>query len=133
MKGQVESVGLVIIVVLVIVIFLFALVFMTKEEVKSSSSLSVKADNLMNALTKVNINGKGIEESVSECCEGSCTSFSKEIEKILKRSLEEEYSFRISKNNQICEEIGNCEIGIASSMYRLRSEGDQFELQAVLC
>jgi|SRR3989344_4470390 len=132
MKGQIESVGLVIIVVLVIIIFLFALVFMTKKEVEGSSSLSVKADNLMNAITKVKIDGRTIEEQASECCE-DCDTFSQEIGSIIEKSIEDEYSFRVSKEGDVCKEIGACDLGIASSVYRLRNQGETYELQVVLC
>ncbi len=133
MKGQIESVGLVIIVVLVIVLFLFALVFMTKKDVEGNSSLSVKADNLMNAVTKLRIDGRSIEEQVSECCEGNCDAFSQNIRDIIEKSIEESYGFKVSKEGDVCKEIEACDLGIASSVYRLRNQEEKYELQVVLC
>ena len=133
MKGQTETIGLVIIVVLVILLFLFAFVFMSKKEVESNAFLSVKADNMINAITKAEINGKRIEEQVSSCCEGSCEEFSREIESILDNSLEEDYILSISKEGNVCESIGVCREGIASSSYRLRSNGENYEISVELC
>jgi|SRR3989344_8163753 len=133
MKGQMESMGLVLIVVLIVFLSLFALVFLNKTEVKPSSALSVKADNLMNAVTKVNIQGKSFQEGVVECCDGNCDAFSAEVKKILDSSLEENYLFSINKGNRICKELGNCREGIASSEYRLKEYGEQYEIRALLC
>lgn len=133
MKGQLESVGLVIIVVLIVILLLFALVFTTKKEVRSESSVSVRADNLINAITKVEINRRDIREGVAECCEGSCDDFRQGILEILDRSLEENYFFSISKGSTVCEEIGSCRLGITSSKYRLRHFGEQYEISVTLC
>ena len=133
MKGQAETIGLVLIVILVIILFLFALVFLTKEKTPSKANVSIKADNLMNALTKVKIEGKTIQEQASICCNTQCSNFSTSVESILKKSVEEKYALTIMKGKNVCAQIGSCSIGIASSKYRLRNEGEDFELFLLLC
>jgi len=134
MKGQTEMVGLLIIVVLIVFIGLFAVVLMSKNtnEDDVTARRSVVADNLMNAITKVRIDDKSIEQSVAECCDGNCETIGK-IDRVISEIVEEDYKVMIFQNENECRSSGNCDFGISSSEYPLRYYGNRYKISIILC
>jgi len=136
-KGQTEIIGLVIIMMLIVFIGLIALKFMSfgnNDDLKDTS-LSIKANNLVNALTKVDIDGVSLKNNAVKCCNEGCNvNFEDEIKNIMNKSLEGDYSLIISEENgQECAKIGICNAGISSSKYFIRDEGDKFSINLLLC
>ena len=70
MKGQIETMGLVIIVVLLIVIGLVVMIFTLRYDSEESNFLTVKANSMMNALDKADLDGGRFREIMGSCCAG---------------------------------------------------------------
>ena len=71
-KGQIEMVGLLVIVVLIVIIALFAFGYMLRKGPSGVNEFnSIKANNLMNALTKTSVcePGEIMEDIMVACCE----------------------------------------------------------------
>lgn len=139
-KAQMEMFGLVIIVVLIVVIALFALRFMFIGRGTSGNKdqvLSIKANNLINALLKVSVNGNDIKQDIGSCCVSNinCASIENKIEEIIENSIEENYEFTALSNDQECFVInkGQCEFGVSSSSYIDNIDGIKHEFSILLC
>ena len=136
-KAQTEIMGLIIIVILIVFIGLIALRFMAFDGDSSlkDTTLSIKANNLINALTKVEIDENSFKENVYDCCTSSCSAtFVTDVENIIQNSLEGEYSLIISREDgSECSQIGSCNAGISSSKYFLRQHGEKFDVRLIIC
>lgn len=138
-KAQLEIFGLLIIVMLIVVIALFALRFMfiTQPSNNQDQVLSIKANNLINALLKVNIDTDIKEENASCCISNiNCNIIEDKISKIIENSIEENYEFKVLSNDQDClniDSITKCEFGISSSSYIDNIEGIKHEFSILLC
>ena len=107
-KGQMETMGLVIVVILLVFIAIFALSFIIKPGQEDEDILKVKASALRSSVLKttlcVNTN---VEKELENClfdvnvCETPCESLGGKIESIIKSSLElnEGYVFSIESLN----------------------------------
>ena len=91
-RGQIETIGLLIVVILIIFMGLFALMFMSKGERKTDESFySVKANNLLNAIQKASVCNEDLESGIVYCIENkefcgqsdACDVVKVEIEKII--------------------------------------------------
>ncbi len=145
MKGQIETLGLLVIVILLVFIGIFALKFMSFDDRKvvDESFYSVKANNLLNAIQKATVCDINMEKAIIACFEENsfcgradvCTFVEEEINKIIDESLEEKVSF-IAEDSQygnIGVEIVNCNNGISSVSSFIRSGYGVYELRVVLC
>lgn len=70
LKGQIEMMGMVIIVVLLIVIGVLFISLNINNGAESSKFLTLKANNLMNAIDKVTLNEGSGGDLIASCCEG---------------------------------------------------------------
>jgi len=109
-KGQVETIGLVVIVILLIFIGIFALSFSIKEKEVNEDILTLKANSLRSSLLKTTICNITIKEELGNCvydnpqCLDNCGSLNTLIGNIVSDSLEgEKYYFEF---NNI--ELGSC-------------------------
>jgi hypothetical protein len=109
-KGQVETMGLVIIVILLIFIGIFALSFSIKDKEINEDILTLKANSLRSSLLKTNICNITIKDEIGNCfynrprCLDSCDSLNNVIDSIIKNSLEgEKYYFKFKDI-----ELGSC-------------------------
>ena len=139
-KAQTEIFGLVIIVVLIVVIALFALRFMFVRESTMNNQdqvLSIKANNLINALLKVNVNVDDIKRGIGSCCISNinCANVENKIKEIIENSIEENYEFKVLSNDEECFTIsdGQCDFGISSSSYIDNIEGIKHGFSILLC
>ena len=66
-KGQVETIGLVVIVILLIFIGIFALSFSIKEKEVNEDILTLKANSLRSSLLKTTICNITIKEELGNC------------------------------------------------------------------
>ncbi len=129
-RGQVETMGLVIIVILVIMIGLFFLVFSLNGGDNSTEDifLSTKANNLVNSLSSLSMGNSDFSSEIIDCCGGnmiSCEDITQSA--ILAMNyIDEKVSFTVE-----CAygggpgSIGNCPSGITSERIVL-SSGDRF-------
>lgn len=69
-KGQIDAMGLVIIVILLVVIGLAVMFFTLRSSSDEDNFLTIKANSLMNALDKADLNEGRFRELVGGCCEG---------------------------------------------------------------
>jgi hypothetical protein len=129
-KGQVETMGLVIIVILIIMIGLFFLIFSLGDDVDGTEDvfLSMKANNLVNSLSSMNIGNSDFGSKVIDCCGGniiSCTDVMGFAE-IAMGYIDEKVTFEVE-----CAygggpgSTGDCLSGITSERIVL-SSGDRF-------
>ena len=114
-RGQVETIGLVI-VILLLFIGIFALSFSVKDEEVDENILTLKANALRSSLLKTSICNITIKDEIGNCidnspeCFSDCPQFNLVVEGILKDSLENEgYSF---KSGNV--KMGNCADKITS-------------------
>ncbi len=139
-KAQVDLIGLVIIVIIIILLALFGLRLLITQPVNVDEKLSVKANNLMNAIVKVNTCNSNIEEAFISCCsseffcgQDACDYLSKEIPKIIGNSIEENYYIELLNQNNKCFSHGNCVNGISSSTYIVKNNDQKYESRVKLC
>ena len=145
MKGQIETLGLLVIVILLVFIGIFALKFMAfdNKKVVDESFYSVKANNLLNAIQKASICDENMEKAIVACFEENsfcgrtdvCSFVEEEINKIIDESLEEDISFtaKDSQYGNIGIEIVNCNAGISSVSSFIRSGYGVYELSLKIC
>lgn len=145
MKGQIETLGLLVIVILLVFIGIFALRFMSfdNKKVVDEGFYSVKANNLLNAIQKASVCGTNMEKAIVACFEESsfcgrtdvCGFVEEEVSKIIYESLEEDVSFtaKDSQYGSIGVEIVNCNAGISSVSSFIRSGYGVYEIGVVLC
>jgi len=76
-KGQVETIGLVVIVLLITFVGLLFLIFTRSDLETEDEFLSIKANNFLNSLKLVSGGASNFESFAIECCngnQGSCNS-----------------------------------------------------------
>ena len=141
MKGQIDLIGLVIIVVIIILLALFGLkLLISKPGITSEEKLSVKANNLMNAIIKVSSCNSNIEQAFINCCsnepfcgQDSCNYLVNELPKTIESAIEEDYYIELVNQNNKCFSVGNCLNGISSSTYIIKNNDEKYEARVKLC
>ena len=130
-KGQVETMGLMIIVVLILFVGIFALKFLLVSPVNNMDEpvLSIKANNLMNALSKINICDKPFNDAVVGCCDGDCSCLFEEVDNIINNTLENNYKIEFCDSRS----SGSCEVGISSTKYSFKQSGIEYGSKVYLC
>lgn len=120
-KGQVETMGLVIIVVLIVMLGVFFLAFSLKSEVSSDDRvfLGTKAGNLANSLKSV-----GAGDLFVEHCNGDSSAEGALSELVLSGSsmIDEEVSVVFTCYDGRSLSFGSCSTGITSAIISLPSE-----------
>ena len=116
-KGQIESIGLVMVVVLIVLLMVIALPFILKEgEEKDDGLLSLKADSLRNSVLGYSrCEGVSVKEEIINCefdspeCPRTCEELGKEIEEMINSVLEPNiiYEFNVESSNPV--KIGDSE------------------------
>ena len=129
-KGQIETMGLVIIVILLVFIAIFALSFMIKPKQESEDILKLKANALRSSLLKTNLcEGVTVKDELESCndyslCFDSCDYLEGEVVKIIKGSLEKEkYYFKYKDI-----ELGNCVEKITAVSQNIGGDDVEFAL-----
>jgi hypothetical protein len=134
-RGQVETIGLVIIVILIVMIGLFFLVFSLGGDENGTEDvfLSMKANNLVNSLRSMSIGNDDFGSKVIDCCSGNLGSCN-DVMGTASRAMDyidEKVKFEVE-----CAygggpgSVGDCSTGITSERIVL-SSGDRFF--ATLC
>jgi len=114
-KGQLESLGLVLIVLLLAVLLVFALPFILKSDnQKEDDTLRLKADALRNVLLQTDLcPDVSVKEEILNCefnnpkCLESCDKLGSKVDEMIKTVLEPNviYEFRVDGRNAI--KVGN--------------------------
>ena len=134
-RGQVETMGLVVIVILIIMIGLFFLIFSLNggENGTEDIFLSMKANNLVNSLGSLSLGNSDFGSQVIDCCEGNIRSCNEVMESatIAMDYIDEKVTFEVEcLYGGSPARIGDCSTGINSERVTL-SSGDRFF--AIIC
>jgi len=130
-KGQIETMGLVIIVILLVLIAIFSLSFLIKPEQENEDILKLKANSLRSSILKITLcEDVNVKDEIENCLDGyyqciNCDELKTEIIKMIEGSLEnEKYDFIVdgfmerkncgSKVTAVSQELrnGNVEVAI---------------------
>ena len=140
-RGQIEMIGLMVIVLILIIVALFFLRFsLRSDSFEDDTLLSLKANNLVNAIKKVTDCGKPFEEAIIACCQEenfcgnpSCEHVTDTINSITS-NMEEKVSFSATLNGESCGFIiQECQKGVTSTVNILNADAGQVEIKTVLC
>ena len=118
-KGQLESLGLVLIVLLLAMLLVFSLPFLLKKDIqKEDDTLKLKADALRNVLLQTNLcSGVTVKEEILNCefnnpkCLDSCDKLKDKIGEMITSVLEPnvKYEFKVDGKNVIkIGDVNNC-------------------------
>lgn len=134
-KGQVETMGLVIIVVLVIMIGLFFLVFSTrgKSNTEQDLILTMRINNLVNSLRYVSVGASNFEQRVMDCCAGLDELACRDMQETAQSGMaliDEKTTFSVKCAGGEETKFGNCNSGLSSVEITL-SSGDFYS--ALIC
>ena len=128
-RGQVETMGLVIIVILIIMIGLFFLIFSIRggEEGHEDLFLSMKANNLVNSLKSMDIGESNFGSKVIDCCAGNLVAQEEVMGAVMagREMIDEKMAFEIECAYGDCPGFSECSAGITSERVVLPS-GDRF-------
>lgn len=129
-RGQVETMGLVIIVILVVMIGLFFLIFSLGGDENGTEDifLSTKANNLVNSLSSLSMGNSDFSSEIIDCCGGNMISCNDVVQSasMAMEYVDEKVSFEVE-----CAygggpgSVGDCPSGITSERITL-SSGDRF-------
>ena len=138
-KGQIETIGLLVIVVLLLVIGVVFLKFNVndKHNLKADLRTNTQTTNLLRAVMKASLSDKSVSDAVVDCSFNSaqCASISDEIKKMLDVSVGKgkNYEFTASADNKQLISIGNCtDVGIVAS-YQISKDGAFVEAKLKTC
>ncbi|MBS3172223.1 hypothetical protein J4438_01410 [Candidatus Woesearchaeota archaeon] len=126
-KGQVETVGLVIIVILLLLIGLVVLIFSSRNKVDSSEDLflTMKANNLVNSILHVDVGNSNFEQKVIDCCAGVDELSCRDMEDVISSGMaliDEKMTFSVICIGGELKSFGDCEFGLNSVRLKLPSE-----------
>ena len=132
-KGQVETLGLVVIVLLLAFLGLLFLKYSGSDKVGSDDKfLAIKANNFLNAIKYLSVEGNNFEYFLADCCVGNSDSCGIVQEVVLSSMayLDEGSYFGLTCFNGQESNFGdaNCEIGLSSETFVLLS-GDRITLK----
>ncbi len=143
MRGQVETMGLLVIVVLIVFIAIFSLKFMTfaDDKMLDSSFYNVKANNLLNAIQKASVCGENMEKAIIACFDQdtfcgveACAFVEETVGEIIEKTVEEDASFIVvDQNGRVGIQILGCSNGINSVSSFIRDRGTAYEMSVKLC
>ena len=135
-KGQLEIVGVLIIVILLLFLGIIFIVFKAnkQESLYSDIRTNTKAANIVNALIKVDYNGKKMSYGLLDCSKtGDCNGVKSRIENIMMLLKENNYNFRLKNQDSEVLNIGKCEGNKITYNYPLTLEGNQLNINLGLC
>ncbi len=132
-RGQMETVGLVVIVILIVFIGLFVLIFSHKSGSDDDLFLEMKVNNFVNAIRYVSVGMDSFEDKVASCCSfNECDDVQEVVESGF-GYFDRGMSFFIDcYDGKSLEYSGNggCSSGVSSVKVSL-SSGDKF--YAIVC
>ena len=148
-KAQTEMIGLVIVLIILSLAALFAIKFLVLDKKSNENfkdnSLSIQANNILNAVIKSNTNfpncKKNLGELIGTCCEGlpdsercdkSCDNIKLEIESILNK-VNLKYSFNICSITSESSDFNVCTDVISSSPYLILGKQDTYDASLKVC
>ncbi len=132
-KGQVETLGLVVIIILILFLGLIFLRYSgNNDDPIDDKFLSLKANNFLSAIKQLSIGNYNFEYYVSDCCVGNPNSCNKVNEAVLssKEYLEEDADFKLTCFSGVVYDfnMGNCDFYVNSETFVL-SSGDKISLR----
>ncbi len=131
-KGQVETMGLVVIVLLIAFIGLIFLKFTRPDIDREDEFISTKANNFLSALSLVSVGNSDFKGIIGECCGGiqsSCDTVRSIVESSV-NYLDESANFNLdcfSESESVFVD-GNCNFGVISETVIL-SSGDRISVK----
>ena len=132
-RGQIETLGLVVIIILVMFLGFIFLKYSGKEDISSEDKfLSIKANNFLSSIKQLTIGNNNFEYFAIDCCGGnslSCTSVSEAVVYSM-GYLEEASDFKLTcfSGSEYPVVVGDCEFGVTSETFVL-SSGDRISLK----
>jgi len=146
-KGQVESMGLVIIVIILVLAGVFAVVLMSYQKVGGVEEgyLLLNANNLRESILKTELcKGVSVQEEISACvggggyslCFNNCEGFKGEVKRIIEGSIARNvnYEFVLSTeitDNSVVLSRGRCNIEKSPSASQHLVSG--VDIKVILC
>lgn len=138
MKGQTETVGLIVIVLLLLIVGVIFIRFslLEKPEVYSDLRTNIQASNLLNAIMKADSERGKLKEVMAGCRENKedCSYFENEIKKIVKNLFDAGTNFDFAGYGDGKEiiKIEGCKAGIYSS-YPYTKDNVFYEAKLRIC
>jgi hypothetical protein len=132
-RGQIETLGLLVIVILVLFLGLIFLKYSGKGDISSEDKfLSIKANNFLSAIKQLSIGSNNFEYYAAECCIGNSNACVNVNEAIISSMsyLEEGADFKLTCFSGVEHPftVSNCDFGVASETFVLFS-GDKISLK----
>jgi len=125
-----------VIVVLLLFLGIIFLVFKAnkQESLYSDIRTNTKAANILNAIIKVDYNGKRLSYGLLECSKTKdCNGVKSRIESIMQLLKETNYNFKLKNKDSEILNIGKCEGNKISYNYPLVLEGNELNINLALC
>ncbi len=138
MKGQTETIGLMIIVVLLLFLGIIFLSFALREKQDFTPEVrtSLQTTSLLTALLQTTVDNQQLKESFQNCYvkEENCLFLANETSKILDLAIQpgQNYNFTLSAEDKQLLSIGKCSKG-AISQTSVRRGNTDFTVQLRLC
>ena len=137
-KGQVETMGLMIIVVLILVLGVIFLSFALREKPDLSKEVqeSVQTNSLLTALLQTTLDGKPLKEKFPECYNNRqlCDNLASRIGFMLNLTVQpgKNYEFKLSADDEDLISLGKCRYGAVSAT-PIRRENINFLVNLKMC
>lgn len=138
MKGQTETMGLMIIVVLLLFLGIIFLSFALREKPDLTPEVreSVQTTSLLNALIQTTVDEKQLKEHFADCLSSkeSCARLANKTSEILDLVVQpgQNYNFTLSTEDKSLFSVGKCSKGAISTTIVRRGSAD-FLVQLRLC
>ena len=138
MKGQTETIGLMIIVVLLLFLGIIFLSFALREKQDFTPEVrtSLQTTSLLTALLQTTVDNQQLKENFQNCYvkEENCLTLANETSKILDLAVQpgQNYNFTLSTEDKQLISIGKCSKGAISATSVRRGNVD-FTVQLRLC
>ncbi len=138
MKGQTETMGLMIIVVLLLFLGIIFLSFALREKPDLTSEVreSVQATSLLTAMLQTTIDNKQLKEQFFDCyiSKEYCSTLANKTASILDLAVQQgqRYNFTLSTEDKNLFSIGTCSKG-AISVTTVRRADTDFKIELRLC
>ncbi|MBI2109601.1 hypothetical protein HYT58_00310 [Candidatus Woesearchaeota archaeon] len=120
MKGQSETIGLMIIVILLILIGLVFLRFsMNKDNVLPELRTNIQTSNLLTAILRYNVGNDDVRGLIVKCVQqNECSVLNKEVKAILDNTVDKraKYEFKAVYEEKEVIRIGGCNRGLTSNI-----------------
>tara|TARA_Y100000310_G_C20611720_1_gene778331 strand:- start:677 stop:1096 length:420 start_codon:yes stop_codon:yes gene_type:complete len=132
-RGQIETLGLVVIIILIVFLGLIFLKYSGSGDTSSEDKfLAIKANNFLSAIKQLTIGNNNFEYFVSDCCVGNSYACETVNDAVMSSMnyLEEGADFKLTCFSGVEHQfvVGNCEFGVSSEIFVL-SSGDKISLK----